>query len=280
MSHDEKRTVWWKEGLFGLGTGVLYGFTSVTVGHPWDTVKTKMQAQRGFENVGMVKTFSKTFREQGVAGLYRGALSPLLGSMVFRSVQFGAYEATYTYLDNEAGRYPLPLTGGLQLRVIAGGLCGGIARATIETPLEYIKINRQLQRSWRIRDLYRGYSITCLRSAALLTTFFIMVDTGKRNASELFSSPFLGPFVTGGFASTTAWVVIWPLEFIKSQVQGHYGPEATIWNRLRAAVVERGFFGLYRGLAPGIIRSFVANGASMIVMHYAQRKLTQWGLRD
>ncbi|KAL5475463.1 hypothetical protein EMCRGX_G025282 [Ephydatia muelleri] len=280
MTHNEKRAVWWKEGLFGLGTGVLYGFTSVTVGHPWDTVKTKMQAQKGFEDVGMLKTFAKTFREQGVAGLYRGAIPPLFGSMLFRSVQFGAYEAAYTYLDNDLGRCALPLTGGLQLRVIVGGFCGGIARATIETPLEYVKISRQLQRSWRLRDLYRGYSITCFRSVALLTTFFVMVDTGKRNAEELFSSPVLGPFVTGGLASTMAWLVIWPLEFMKSQVQGHYGPETSLLSRMRTVMVERGFFGLYRGLAPGIIRSFIANGASMIVMHYAQRKVTQWGLRD
>ena len=250
------------------------------MGHPWDTVKTKMQAQKGFEDAGMFRTFAKTFREQGIGGLYRGALPPLYGSMLFRSVQFGAYEAAYTYLDNDFGRCALPLSGGLQLRVIIGGFCGGIARATIETPLEYAKISRQLQQNWKVKDLYRGYGITCLRSVALLTTFFIMVDTGKRNAKELFASPFLGPFVTGGLASTMAWLIIWPLEFIKSQVQGHYGPETSIVGRMRLVMKERGFFGLYRGLAPGIIRSFIANGASMLVMHYAQRKVTQWGLRD
>lgn len=266
--------------ILGLGTGVLYGLTSVVVGHPWDTVKTKMQAQKGFEDAGMIRTIAKTFREQGPMAFYRGALPPLFGSMLFRSVQFGAYEAAYTYLDNDFGRCTLPLTGGLQLRVIIGGFCGGIARATIETPLEYAKISSQLQHSWKLKDLYRGYGITCLRSIALLTTFFIMVDTGKRNAEELFAAPVLGPFVTGGVASTSAWLIIWPLEVIKSQVQGHYGPEVSIVNRMKTVVKERGFFGLYRGLAPGIIRSFIANGSSMIIMHGAQRMVTLYGLRD
>lgn len=36
-----------KEGLFGLGCGVLYGLTSPIIGHPLDTIKTKMQAQVG-----------------------------------------------------------------------------------------------------------------------------------------------------------------------------------------------------------------------------------------
>ena len=54
-----------------LLVGVLYGTTSVTVGHPFDTIKTKMQAQHGFENEGMIRSFVKTVRSQGIKGLYR-----------------------------------------------------------------------------------------------------------------------------------------------------------------------------------------------------------------
>lgn len=32
MTHNEKRQHWLKEGAIGLGTGVLYGITSVAVG--------------------------------------------------------------------------------------------------------------------------------------------------------------------------------------------------------------------------------------------------------
>jgi len=35
----------WREAFFGFGCGVLYGMTSPLIGHPFDTVKTKMQAQ-------------------------------------------------------------------------------------------------------------------------------------------------------------------------------------------------------------------------------------------
>ena len=40
-----------------------------------------------------------------------------------------------------------------------------------------------------------------------------------------------------------------------------------------------GVFGLYRGIVPGSIRSFLANGCAMIVMSFAQRKVTELGLR-
>ena len=54
-----------------ISVGVLYGVTNVVVGHPFDTLKTKMQGQAGFENTSMVQTFWKTLKTQGVRGLYR-----------------------------------------------------------------------------------------------------------------------------------------------------------------------------------------------------------------
>lgn len=54
-----------------FAVGVLYGITNVCVGHPFDTLKTKMQAQVGFEKTNMFQTFAKTLRTQGVVGLYR-----------------------------------------------------------------------------------------------------------------------------------------------------------------------------------------------------------------
>ena len=54
-----------------ITVGVLYGITNTSVGHPWDTLKTKMQAQSGYEKTGMIQTFIKTIRTQGIIGLYR-----------------------------------------------------------------------------------------------------------------------------------------------------------------------------------------------------------------
>lgn len=42
MSHNYKREVWYKEGLLTLISGATYGVGSIVVGHPMDTVKTKM----------------------------------------------------------------------------------------------------------------------------------------------------------------------------------------------------------------------------------------------
>jgi hypothetical protein len=55
------------------------------------------------------------------------------------------FQHRYTYLDNPFGKYEIPLTQGVQIRVVLGGLVAGTLRACIETPLEYAKVNIRLQ---------------------------------------------------------------------------------------------------------------------------------------
>lgn len=63
------------------------------LGHPFDLIKTKMQAQAGFAGgkggggLGMVGTLKQVLRTEGVPGLYRGWLPPMWGSGIYRSTQ-------------------------------------------------------------------------------------------------------------------------------------------------------------------------------------------------
>ena len=57
MAHNEKRTVWWKEAIIGGIVGLQYGFIGVVIGHPFDTVKTKMQAVEEYKNLSFRKSF-------------------------------------------------------------------------------------------------------------------------------------------------------------------------------------------------------------------------------
>lgn len=261
--------------------GVLYGTTNVAVGHPIDTIKTKMQAQRGFETRGMLRTLATTLQTQGVRGLYRGALPPLMGSGIFRSTQFAVFEACYTYLDNQICRREIPLTAGVQIRVLLSSMIASTCRAIIETPLEYVKVSGQTQQGWKLKHVYTGFGVTWCRTLGLMCTYFILIDSVRRHAPELFSSSVVGPFLISGVAATVGWWVVWPLEYMKSQVQGRYGEKEPVVRRMKRIVQERGgFLALYRGIGPGTLRSFVANGSSMIVMQYAQRKVSELGLRD
>eukprot|EP00744_Colponema_vietnamica_P017678 GILI01024873.1.p1 GENE.GILI01024873.1~~GILI01024873.1.p1 ORF type:complete len:330 (-),score=33.04 GILI01024873.1:39-1028(-) len=285
-----------KEGLIGLACGVAYGLTTPLVGQPFDTVKTLMQSQPAFAQRGMVSSFSYVIKNDGFRGLYRGILPPLLGSSVFRSVQFGAYAFAYSSLGHSHPYFSseIPGTSGLQPRVLLSGLFASACRAFIECPLELMKVRRQVGGTWRIgqaplttveawkelvsvrqvQELYKGFGVTFLRTWGLMGTFFILVDYSSRKLPDLLSTPIIGPFFKGGVCATAAWWVIWPFEFMKSQVQAAASSptatQLTVAQRMQVVLKQHGFLGLYRGILPGSLRSLIGNGCSMIVFSYCQ----------
>ena len=249
------------------------------MGHPIDTIKNKMQAQEGYEAKDAIRTMFTTLRTQGILGLYRGALPQFIGSMCFRSAQFAGYHSTYnsSLLDNSFGRYELPLTGGLQLRVVLSGVVAGLSRAALETPIDYWKIRRQVVKEWNIREI-TGLRVTTLSRIILLPTFFIYLEKARPYQSSLFGESPVGTFFFTGLCATAAWWTIWPLEYMKSQVQAGYGDDSqTLRQRMSGVMKERGgFLALYRGLGPGSVRSFFANGVSMVAYKLVSEKLAEW----
>ena len=249
-----------------MGAGITYGVTSVIVGHPIDTIKNKMQAQDGYEARNAVNAFIKTLRTQGVSGLYRGATFQFLGSIVFRSSQFGVFNLVHGRMNNKFGQCKIPLSGGLEIRVIIGGVASGMARAVFETPIDYWKIRRQVLQEWKLRDALSGLRVTMVSRMILLPTFFIYLDKARPYKIAMFGESTLGNILYGGACATAAWWTVWPLEYMKSQIQGGYGdPRLSFTQRLVFVFREKGFFGLYRGLGPGSVRSFLANGLSMAI---------------
>ena len=129
----------------------------------------------------------------------------------------------------------------------------------------------------------------------MLTSFFVLCDVAEKTAPELMSRPLLGGFLKGGLCASrfslknvalyelqethkakkaAAWVLAWPLEVVKNKVQSYEGAQhlkgqSTV-SILRQVARQEGAAGLFRGLAPGAMRSFVANGAGMAVYQLAQ----------
>jgi solute carrier family 25 carnitine/acylcarnitine transporter 20/29 len=236
-----------------------------------DTIKNKMQAQEGFEARNAVNSLIKTLRAQGIYGLYRGATPQFIGSMAFRSTQFGVYNSVHGYLDTPLGRTQIPLI--TEVRVVAGGMMAGLGRALLETPIDYWKIRRQIVKKWEYKEALSGLKVTVLSRVFLLPAFFIYLEKFK----PFFSENPLGTFLQTGTSATAAWFTLWPLEYMKSQIQGKYGDSnLSLLARLRGVVREKGFFALYRGFGPGSVRSFTANGLSMIALKWTEKHLTEY----
>ena len=283
MSHNEKRTVWWKEGIAAMITGVSYGVTNVIVGHPLDTIKTKMQVVKDYNAKSMIQSAIKLLKAEGLIGFYRGALPPLIGSSIFRATQFAVFEAIYTKLDNHSSfTWKIPFTFGLEPRIIIGGIAAGTARSIIECPFEYSKVQRQTGQTWKLTRMYQGFFSLWMRNANLLLIYFSLIDLFRRNTNAYGYKYSL--FFMNGLCASFGFLCVWPIEIAKNQIQSVKNNE--IGNlSIRAIIKERVnkngvVTGLYRGCVPGLLSVFIRNGAAILVMLKGQRLLTTYGFRD
>jgi solute carrier family 25 (mitochondrial carnitine/acylcarnitine transporter), member 20/29 len=301
-----------EEAMIGLASGIIFGFVSPCIGHPFDTVKTRMQCDAAYQTATFRHTVLQIYRTEGVLrGFYRGFIPPLIGSMAFRGLLFSSYAASYSACESVPMlQQEIPFTGGLRPSVLIGALTASFARASIESPLDFIKVRYMIGKEAmqgsssssptavgangntgatvssmqalkqfasspvrNIQHLYKGFLPTLFRTMGLLGSFFIMIDYSIRYIPDVVNSP-MGPFFKGGICATAAWVFAFPFESAKSAIQGdtvgRYQNMGTA--KVMAALYrERGLWhGLYRGFGPGASRSFVANGISMTVYSWFQ----------
>ena len=284
MSHDFKRSeFWWKETFAGFLTGTLYGVTNAVVGHPLDTIKTKMQVVKEYSGKNVIQTFIILFKKEGIRGFFRGVIPPICGGSIFRSAQFGVYEAVYSKFDkNPFLTSKIPFTFGLEYRILLGGIASGTARSLIECPFEYSKVQGQVGNKWQFARIYQGFRALWLRTTGLMTTYFVMIDFFKRNTNAYKKQHFV--FLMNGFCATLAFLVIWPLEIAKNSIQSqknNKGEKYSLNKIIRQRIKKYGFInGLFKGSVPGLASVFIRNGASMVVMQRAQKLLTDYGFRD
>jgi solute carrier family 25 carnitine/acylcarnitine transporter 20/29 len=252
-------------GFRGLLCGVAFGLASPLASHPFDTIKTRMQASPSCASGGSISALRSTIASGGIKALYAGLTPPLIGSVLYRSTQMGVFSYVMAYCHHNISwtRRQFPGTGGLEFRVIFAAAAATTARAIVETPLESIKVRMQCDAPLpnNMKELFRGFSLTWSRLFIALGSFFILCDSADRHAPSLFSTPVIGPFLKGGVAATAGWWLAWPLEVAKNRVQSGRYENARI--ALVSAIKEYGYRGLYRGLAPGSLRSLIGNGAAM-----------------
>ena len=302
------------ELVYGSISGMAFGLVSPLASQPFDTLKTKMQADVRHAQHGMGTAFRHVLRAEGFAGLYRGIVPIVASTGVQKSALFSANAGARRACEQSgiaSLTEPLPLIN-LKPSVLVGGLAAGTARALVETPFELAKVRYQTGGgvqaasgflSWgQIAELYIGAGATWGRGTVMLTSFFVLCDYSEKAAPELMARPLLGGFLKGGLCATVAWAIAWPLEVMdrgpnaepcrslplrcalkiptslcvhqvaKNKVQG---AETVFQGRSTLSIVKQiaateGIRGLYRGILPGALRSFVANGAGMAVFQFTQ----------
>lgn len=259
--------------------GSAYGATSVLVGQPFDTIKTKMQAAAATStsttiakksNLSSFAIGKNIILTDGILGLYRGGLPLLLGGSFIRSAQFFVNDISKNLIKNYKEKHNIikPIQYGVfNFEIIISGAFGGIARGLIESPIEFVKTRNQLAKSYKIREVFNGSKATLIRNTFLFSFFMTYIDISQ----QLFPG-LLSPFWSGAICSNLAWLTIWPLDVIKSQRQSGNFNGYSMLDLFKYNIKSGSYF---KGIVPGLLRSFFANGCSMVVYNMILEKFKE-----
>ena len=272
-------------------SGASYGLTTVLIGQPLDTIKTRMQGMSSSSSSKSSALFilRDLYSREGLRGLYRGGLPLLIGGSVMRSAQFGVSAKAQEFLvQNNVPSYKAFNT--LDSNVVLAGVAGGMGRAVVEIPTDFLKIRRQVQSDLGNRiqfdvirkSLMDGSLVTFARNTVLFTSFIVYVDLSKQAcAAGLIPSLLcnndssgLSPFAKGAICSNLAWLSCWPMDVVKTQRQsGNFDPSTGALDLLKENMKQGKMF---RGLVPGLVRSSIANGSSMVVYEAVHSHLSNF----
>jgi hypothetical protein len=205
------------DNLITFTSGLAYGLSSTLVGHPFDTIKTRAQALSttpsvttpSVTNSRSLKILKDLLVSEGIIGLYRGAVPLFFAGGVIRSSQFGFYDVALRYQrksDPDCDR----VLGVVDKQVVIAGFVGGLGRGIIETPADYIKTRRQVDRPWAtggmLKGMLEGASVTFLRNSFLFAAFAVYSDL-----STVLVDGGLSPFWKGAVCANMAWLTVWPV---------------------------------------------------------------------
>ncbi|WVZ57737.1 hypothetical protein U9M48_008084 [Paspalum notatum var. saurae] len=123
-----------------LTAGTVGGAAQLVVGHPFDTIKVKLQSQPTPPRyAGAGDAVRQTLAAEGARGLYKGMGAPLATVAAFNAVLFTVRGQMEAVLRSEPGA---PLTVGQQ---VVAGAGAGVAVSFLACPTELIKCRLQAQ---------------------------------------------------------------------------------------------------------------------------------------
>jgi solute carrier family 25 carnitine/acylcarnitine transporter 20/29 len=213
----------------------------------------------------------------GVVGFYRGIASPLVALTILNTMNF----SSYAYFRSVLATSLLEDTGKIfEWRFSVAGAAAGPFAALISTPCEMVKTQQQLRRSNKsngsvttalqllrihgISSLYTGHMTNTFREIIFLSTYFTVYEHIKYNISNSLAS--IAVPMAGGIAGAVGWFVSFPLDNIKSNIQGNTITEHGIIKQKSFKVFlsilkQKGCLALYSGVTPSIMRAFIVSAS-------------------
>ncbi|KAI8943152.1 hypothetical protein NX059_001181 [Plenodomus lindquistii] len=290
----------------GFVAGVFSGIAKLSVGHPFDTVKVRLQTTQKSQFKGPLDCLLQTLRKEGFVGLYKGATPPLVGWMFMDSLMLGSLSVYRRVLNDNIfnPRSHLKPTHPQQTLPIYGhalaGILAGWTVSLIAAPIEHIKARLQIQyavskasrlytgpihclqtiyRAHGLRGVYHGLGATML-----FRTFFCFwwgsydLFTRTLQSHTSLSAPAVN-FWAGGLSAQVFWMTSYPSDVVKQRIMTDTLGEGRKFERWRDAARgvwrESGWRGYWRGFVPCFLRAFPANAVALVAFEGVMRSLNE-----
>eukprot|EP00033_Pygsuia_biforma_P002882 GCRY01003179.1.p1 GENE.GCRY01003179.1~~GCRY01003179.1.p1 ORF type:complete len:316 (-),score=31.43 GCRY01003179.1:302-1249(-) len=275
-----------------LVCGTVGGVLQAFAGHPFDTIKVRMQTQSSVNPLyrSMGDCFRQMVRVEGPFSLYKGVASPIVGlglvnSCTFTSYHFARRQLKSGYANDEV----MPLH-----RHFLAGCFAGMTTAFFDGPVELFKTKMQLQKSgadqlyvntlscfksilkeYGVRGMFQGLSATLMRdipgNAACYLSYHLALRTLVPGYGEagIASIPTPTVLLAGGVGGIGYWVLAMPFDSIKTWMQSE--PLAmsdrqykNLFEAVKCGYARGGVKEFYRGFTPSLSRSFPAMAAAFL----------------
>ncbi|XP_034556170.1 solute carrier family 25 member 15a [Notolabrus celidotus] len=276
--------------IIDFAAGAVGGTACVLSGQPFDTTKVKMQT---FPTVyrGFIHCFTSTFRQVGVRGLYKGTTPALIANISENAVLFLSYG-----LCQDVVRFLCKKEKGSSLSDLQKASSGSLASifsAMAICPTELVKcrlqamhemeasgkvVSGQKSTVWSVvktvlktngpLGFYQGLSSTIVREIPGYFCFFGAYELCRSKFAQYMGTDkehigILPLMFSGGFGGACLWMVVYPIDCVKSRIQVHSlaGRQMGFRKTFMGVLRTEGITALYSGLTPTMIRTFPANGA-------------------
>ncbi|CAL8273232.1 unnamed protein product [Merluccius merluccius] len=262
-------------GCFGGAAGVL-------VGHPFDTVKVRLQVQNVDKPLyrGTYHCFQSIVRQESMSGLYKGIGSPMMGLTFINAIVFGVQGNAMRMLGRDTPAHQF-----------LAGASAGIIQCVICCPMELAKTRMQLQgtgekkparkmyknsldclvriyRKEGIRGINRGMVTTVMRETPGFGVYFLTYDMLTRHLGCEPWDPYMIPklLFAGGMSGIASWLSTYPVDVIKSRLQadgvGGVNRYSGIADCVRQSLKKEGWRVFTRGLTSTLLRAFPVNATT------------------
>jgi solute carrier family 25 carnitine/acylcarnitine transporter 20/29 len=248
---------------------------------------------------GAVDVVKQTLARDGVTGMYRGMVPPLLGVTPIFAVSFWAYDTSKKLIFKMT---PKRTTEHLSLAELAtAGFMSAVPTTLVTAPVERAKVVLQVQgqgfggtkhngvlavmrhlyKEGGIRSIYRGTGATLARDGPGSAAYFAAYDLTKKYLTPAGASPaeldLSAVILAGGTAGVVMWAIIIPPDVLKSRLQSApEGMYAGLLDCARKTIAADGVGALWKGFGPAMGRAFPANAATFLGVEVSRQFMNKF----